>query len=92
MSKRNRDSSGKFIGDSPTTCDDPKIQTVTIWKKIKFAITILIVLLMSLPWGIIMVEPAKLYGMAIGESVSNFTIGIKDNFCGCAIRQTKPQF
>ena len=86
-----RDSSGKFICDSTTPSEEQVvIQNWNLWRRMRFFISMMVVLILSLPWGMIMIEPAKNYSFAIGEGVSNFTTSLKDNFCSCPIQAVKP--
>ena len=88
---RNRDSSGKFVCDSASTPEEiPLIQPQNLWKKFKYFISLIIVLILSLPWGMIMMEPAKNYTLAFGEGVKNITSNLKDSFCACSIRPIQP--
>lgn len=91
MSKRARDSCGKFTAETSAPVEEtPMLQKSNLWIRIKYATTLLIILIMSLPWGMILIEPAKYYGMVLGEGVGNFTMNVKDNLCGCPLRHQKP--
>ena len=84
ISKRRRDSSGKYSSNKEENEEDKELLKVkSIWSKVKVGMALFVLLILSLPWTILIYEPTKNLSLNVGEMLSNMTVELRDNYCQC---------
>ncbi len=89
MSKgKSRDSMGRFISDDTPVDgngDQTRITRSSVWKWLRFAISLVLLVLACMPWTFLAYEPAKNFGTGVTEAVRNLTDLFKDTYCNCQL-------
>jgi hypothetical protein len=92
--KQNRDSTGRFTGKEDS--EEEAITTVTekigfLWRRLKLILFVLTFVVLSIPWSVMVFEPAKNYGNLLMEYAKNMTTDVHYNLCSCPLPQAKPR-
>jgi hypothetical protein len=86
--KQARDTCGKFISKTDETLEE----TITlgeklgrIWRNLKVLMFFLTCVFLTLPWSVMVYEPAKNYGTLAVDYVRNLTVDVHGNLCSCPL-------
>lgn len=77
--KKIRDQSGRFVPEEEIS------QERTLWRRFRTIVIFSVMLLLSIPWSVIIFEPAKNYGTHFADYVGNVTSSLRENVCSCRI-------
>lgn len=82
--KKTRDSQGRFVTNGEESEQDTKdLPPTSYWKKLRTLIVFTMMLVLSLPWTVIIFQPARTYSNQAVEYFGVLTSNLRDSVCNC---------